>query len=87
MTGKSQLHRRLKKLETARSLKASLLPETGTYYRQILLERAQAIRERNEAARARGEEVPTPDPAQQEMLLARFRALGYPWPNAKQTSS
>jgi hypothetical protein len=85
--GKSQLHRRLNKLEADGSSKASLLSETGTYYRRLLLERARAIRECNEAARARGEEVPTPDPARQEMLRARFRALGYPWPDAEQTSS
>jgi hypothetical protein len=83
-----RLHRRLKNLEADRRLRASLLQETGTGAREILLERSRAIREHQEAARARGEEVPAADPErEQEMLRARFRALGYPWPNAEQASS
>jgi len=75
--GKSQLHRRLRRLEADRSLKASLLVETGTYYRQLLAERIRAIGTHFDAARERGEEVPTADPEEvKEMLRIRFG-----WPN------
>jgi hypothetical protein len=78
--GKSQLHRRLKKLEADRSLKASLLRESETGARELLLERVRAIAKHFDAARERGEEVPTADP---EVVKNFFRSrfgLGYRWP-------
>jgi hypothetical protein len=56
------LHRPLKKIEGNRSLKESLLRESSTGAREILMARINAISESHEAARARGEEVPTADP-------------------------
>jgi hypothetical protein len=67
------LHRRLRKLEVYQSLKADLLVETGTFYRDLLAERIEAIGQHWDAARERGEEVPVADPEQVvEMLRCRF---------------
>ncbi len=75
--GTSQLHRRLKKLEAERLLKADLLRESQTGARQLLLDRIRMIGKHFDAARERGEEVPTADPEEvMEMLRSRFG-----WPN------
>jgi len=77
LLGKSQLHRRLKKLEADRSHKLSLLRESETGARELLLERIRTIGKHFDAARERGEEVPTADPEEvKEMLRIRFG-----WPN------
>jgi hypothetical protein len=67
------LHRRLRKLEVYQSLKANLLVETGTFYRDLLAERIESILQHGDAARERGEEAPAADPEQvMEMLRCRF---------------
>ena len=71
--GKSQLHRRLRKLEVCQSLSANSFLATGTSYPQLLAERIEAIHQHWNAARERGEEVPAADPQQvAEMLRCRF---------------
>ena len=72
---KQQLDRRLKKLEAER-IQASLRQAAAGTGRQLLKERFDRIRERMDAARARGEEVPT---ASLEEVKAMLRArLGEP---------
>jgi hypothetical protein len=67
---KQQLDRRLKKLEAER-IQASLRREAEGNGRQHLKQKLDRIRERMDAARARGEEVPTASLAE---VKARLRA-------------
>ena len=72
-TGRSHLHRRLKKLETDQSLKANLLRASEGGARELLMERIRAIK----LDREHGEKIPIADPEQvREMLsvhLSRVR--------------
>jgi hypothetical protein len=75
--GRSQMHRRLKKIEDDRRLKAAVVQDSCIGAREILMARINAIGESYDAARARGEEVPTADPeVVKDMLRRRFG-----WPN------
>ena len=67
---KQQLDRRLKKLEGER-IQERLRSEAEGHGRQLLKQKLDRIRERMDAARARGEEVPT---ASLEEVRARLRA-------------
>ena len=78
--GKSQLDRRLTKLETDLRLRARLCQESVTGARQQLLDRIKIIRESQDAARARGEEVPTADRGVvEEILRQRLATYRHNW--------
>lgn len=73
---KHQLDRRLQKLET-RVIQTSTQQAAAGNARQLLRERIDQIRARMDAARARGEEVPTATLEQVKAVFRdRYGALG-----------
>ena len=67
----TNLERRLQKLEL-RSLSYGLDAQPDGYWKRLLMERIEAIRQRLQAARDRGEYVPTVEVGE---VKARLRAL------------